>query len=789
MKKSAYFWRKGLWALISLFFLGLVVFAALYLYLQSQLPNVDSLKTVQLQVPLRIYTQDGKLIQEYGEKRRIPVKYEDIPPTLVHAILATEDQRFFDHPGVDIFGLGRAAVRMIQTGTKSQGGSTITMQVARNFFLERKKTFLRKFNEILLAIKIDQQLSKEKILELYLNKIYLGNRAYGVGAAAQVYYGKKLNELSLAQLAMIAGLPQAPSAQNPIANPLAAKKRRDHVLERLLEEEYISEDEYHQAINEPLTATYHGATLDLDAPYVSEMIRQSLYQHFGSDAYTKGYKVYTTIKAPLQQAANDSVAKGLLAYEKRHGYRGPVANIGDPKALSNSEIQSQLASYPSVYHLHPFVITDIDFRTAKAIDRHGKQVTIPWKGIEWARPALKKGWVGKKPTETQQVLSLGDVVYLKQEQNDWYLSQIPDVEAALVALNPDNGAIEALVGGFSFQRSKYNRATQTSRQPGSCFKPFVYAAALNKGYTLSTMVNDAPIVVDDPSLPDLWRPQNSNRKFNGPMRLKEGLVRSRNMVSIRILDDIGIDYAIEFITQFGFAKSSLPKGLSLALGSLSVTPLQLANAYAVFANGGYKVEPFLIDKITDTHGHVLLQAKPVFACGDDCEKLHIDTDQIAPQIIPHDIAFLMDSALKDVVQKGTARGAKVLGRNDIAGKTGTTNDQVDAWFAGYHRNLVVTTWVGFDSPNSLHEYASQLALPLWVDFMKQALQDQPETHPIIPSNIIALSIYPDTGLIAPQNQNGTILEYFREEDVPVSEDEMNSFSSSSSDQQLDEHLF
>lgn len=789
MKKSAYFWRKGLWALISLFFLGLIVFAALYLYLQSQLPNVDSLKTVQLQVPLRIYTQDGKLIQEYGEKRRIPVKYEDIPPTLVHAILATEDQRFFDHPGVDIFGLGRAAVRMIQTGTKSQGGSTITMQVARNFFLERKKTFLRKFNEILLAIKIDQQLSKEKILELYLNKIYLGNRAYGVGAAAQVYYGKKLSELSLAQLAMIAGLPQAPSAQNPIANPLAAKKRRDHVLERLLEEEYISEDEYHQAVNEPLTATYHGATLDLDAPYVAEMIRQSLYQHFGSDAYTKGYKVYTTIKAPLQQAANDSVAKGLLAYEKRHGYRGPVANIGDPTNLQKSEIQSQLSSYPSVYNLHPFVITGIDFRSANAIDRNGKLVTIPWKGIEWARPALKKGWVGKKPTETQQVLSLGDVVYLKQVQEEWLLSQIPDVEAALVALNPDNGAIEALVGGFSFQRSKYNRATQTSRQPGSCFKPFVYAAALNKGYTLSTMVNDAPIVVDDPSLPDLWRPQNSNRKFNGPMRLKEGLVRSRNMVSIRILDDIGIDYAIDFITQFGFAKSSLPKGLSLALGSLSVTPLQLANAYAVFANGGYKVEPFLIDKITDTHGNVLLQAKPVFACGDNCEKLQIDTDQIAPQIIPHDIAFLMDSALKDVVQKGTARGAKVLGRNDIAGKTGTTNDQVDAWFAGYQRNLVVTTWVGFDSPNSLHEYASQLALPLWVDFMKQALKDQPETHPIIPSNIIALSIYPDTGLIAPQNQSGTILEYFREEDVPVSEDEMNSFSSSSSDQQLDEHLF
>ena len=788
MKKTAYFWRKGLWALISLFFLSLIVVAFLYLYLQSQLPNVESLKTVQLQVPLRIYTQDGQLIQEYGEKKRIPVKYEDIPQTLIYAVLATEDQRFFEHPGVDILGLGRAAVRMLQTGTKSQGGSTITMQVARNFFLDREKTFLRKFNEILLAIKIDQELSKEKILELYLNKIYLGNRAYGVGAAAYVYYGKKLNELSLAELAMIAGLPQAPSAHNPIANPLAAKKRRDHVLERLLEEKYITENQYQEAINEPLTAKYHGAKLDLEAPYVSEMIRQSLYQHFGPDAYTKGYKVYTTIKAHLQNAANESVMDSLLAYEKRHGYRGPVANVGDPSGLTKPDIQELLAQYPTIYQLHPFIITSTESKTAEAINRHGKVVTLPWSGIEWARPALKKGWVGQKPTNAQQVFKPGDVVYLKKNKEDWTLSQLPEVEAALVALNPDNGAIEALVGGFSFYRSKYNRATQTSRQPGSCFKPFVYAAALNKGYTLATMVNDAPIVVEDPSLPNLWRPQNANKKFNGPMRLKEGLVRSRNMVSIRILDDIGIDYAIDFITQFGFPKTSLPKGLSLALGSLSVTPLQLATAYAVFANGGYKIEPFLIDKITDSHGTVLLQSKPVYACGKDCDTLKISTDQVAPQIIPEDIAFLMDSALKDVVQKGTARGAKALGRQDIAGKTGTTNDQVDAWFAGYHRNLVVTTWVGFDTPLSLHEYAAQLALPLWVDFMRKALVDVPETHPILPGNVIALSIYPDSGLIAPQNQTGTILEYFREEDVPVSEDEMSSYSTSQ-EQQVDEHLF
>ncbi|GGI91193.1 penicillin-binding protein 1A [Legionella impletisoli] len=788
MKKTAYFWRKGLWALVSLFFIFLVMLSLLYLYLQSQLPNVDSLKSVQLQVPLRIYTQDGLLIQEYGEKRRIPVSYEDIPPMLIHAVLATEDQRFFEHPGVDILGLGRAAIRMIQTGTKSQGGSTITMQVARNFFLDRKKTFLRKFNEILLAIKIDQELSKEKILELYLNKIYLGNRAYGVGAAAQVYYGKPLNELTLAQLAMIAGLPQAPSTQNPIANPLAAKKRRDHVLERLLEEKYITEDEYHEAVNEPLTAKYHGATLDVDAPYVAEMIRQSLYDHFGPDAYTKGYKVYTTIKGPLQLAANQVVEESLIAYDRRHGYRGPVAKMGSLEEVSEDKIHKNLLQYPIIGDLQPAMVVDVQFREAKVINRNGQTITIPWDGLSWARPALKKGWVGKQPTEVSNVVSVGDVIYVRKHKDIWQLAQIPKVEAALVALNPKNGAIEALVGGFNFERSKFNRATQSSRQPGSSFKPFVYAAALNKGYTLSTMVNDAPIVVDDPSQPNLWRPHNDNRKFNGPMRLKEGLVRSRNMVSIRILDDIGIDYAIDFISRFGFHKEHLPHALSLALGSLAVSPLDMTAAYAVFANGGHKIEPYLIDRITDDEGKILLQAKPVIACGKQCNEQKIDPDLVAPQVIPEDIAFLMDSALKSVIQQGTARAAKVLNRQDIAGKTGTTNDKVDAWFAGYQNELVVTAWVGFDTPTPLHEYASQLALPLWIDFMKVALKDIPEQKTQIPENIISLRISPKTGLIVPENDPDAIIEYFREEEVPVSDDDSStSFTSQSYETQ--EHLF
>jgi penicillin-binding protein 1A len=769
MKKTGYFFRKGLWALVSLFFLLIVCLSTLYLYLETQLPNVESLKTVQLQVPLRIYTQDGKLIQEYGEKRRIPLTYEQIPPTLIHALIATEDQRFFDHSGVDVFGLARATVKMVQTGTKSQGGSTITMQVARNFFLNRKKTFLRKFNEILLAMKIDQELSKEKILELYLNKIYLGNRAYGVGAAAKIYYGKSLKELNLAELAMIAGLPQAPSTQNPIANPAAAKKRRDHVLERLYEEKYITKAQYEEAINQPITAKYHGNNVEVSAPYVAEMIRQSLFDHFGPDAYTKGYKVYTTIKGPLQKTANEVIENNLLAYDHRHGYRGPVARAKDIHKKSVEEIHQLLANYPTINDLQPAVILTTNAREATASTSSGHVFTIPWDGMSWARPALKRGWVGKSPTEANQIVAIGDIVYVRFYKNQWNLVQIPQIEAALVALDPNNGAIETLVGGLNFQKSKFNRAIQAGRQPGSSFKPFIYAAALNKGYTLATLVNDAPIVVDDPSQSNLWRPHNDKLKFNGPTRLKDALVHSLNMVSIRILDDIGINYAIDFVSHFGFQKKQLPHGLSLALGTLSVSPMDMAAAYAVFANGGYKIEPYLIDHITDNDGKVLLQAKPAYVCN-DCSASHKDPDMIAPRVIPEDIAFLMNSALQDVIQHGTAHDATILNRKDIAGKTGTTNEQVDAWFAGYNPNLVVTTWVGYDTPHPLHEYASRLALPIWIDFMRVALKGMPDQEIRQPENVVATRIDPYSGLLANPNQPNAIIEYFRKNEVPSAQE-------------------
>lgn len=770
MLKPAYFWRTGFWALLSLFFLVLVGFSICYLYLESQLPDVQALKHVQLQVPLRIYTQEGTLIQEYGEKRRIPVAYEDIPPTLIHALLATEDQRFFEHPGVDVMGLGRAVLSFIQTGTKAQGGSTITMQVARNFFLDRKKTFLRKFKEILLAIKIDRELSKEKILELYLNKIYLGNRAYGVGAAAQVYYGKPLKALRLSELATLAGLPQAPSTQNPIANPKAAKKRRDHVLERLFEEHYISEAEYQEALKDPLTASYHGSPVAVEAPYVAEMIRQSLYQHFGEKAYTNGYKVYTTIRGNLQKTANQVVEEHLLAYDRRHGYRGPLAHYS-LSGLNHAAIQNLLQPYSVLNDLQPAIVLALKEQEAQVLTRSGTELWLPWESLSWARPALKKGWVGKSPKKASDILHIGDLVYLRPQGEQWSLVQVPQIEAALVALNPQDGAINALVGGFSFQKSKFNRATQSERQPGSSFKPFIYAAALNKGYTLATLVNDAPVAVEDPSQADLWRPHNDNRQFNGPTRLKEALIHSRNLVSIRILDDIGFDYAIEFLSQFGFNKNHLPKALSLALGSLSLSPLDLSSAYAIFANGGFKVEPYLIDHIDDEEGHTLLRTRPAIALEPD-NAAQIEAANLAPRVLSSDIAFLMNSALKAVIQQGTGRAANILNRQDLAGKTGTTNDQVDAWFAGYNKDLVTTVWTGFDTPRSLHEYAANLALPLWIDFMKVALAKQPEQESTQPDNIVAVRIDPSTGLLAQYNQDNAILEYFRKNEVPDVEDSL-----------------
>lgn len=766
--------KHTIWALMSLFITGTIVAGIVIIYFEMSLPPINSLKDVQMQVPLRIYTSDGKLLAEYGEKRRIPVDFKQVPPLLINAILATEDQRYYEHPGVDPIGLLRAAVALIETGTKSQGGSTITMQVARNFFLTPQKTFTRKIREILLAIKIDSEFSKDKVLELYLNKIYLGNRAYGVAAAAQVYYGKTLDQLTIAQMAMIAGLPQAPSAANPIANPVLAKDRRDHVLFRMVDKHLITKAEYEKAINEPLNSKYHAEQIQVKAPYIAEMVRDSMVDHYGVKALTEGFNVYTTVKSSDQIAANNALRDDLITYDKRHGYRGPTAHWGNLE--SADELQTwikKLAAIPTINGLEPAVVTHVHARSAEAVLGNGETVTIPWQGMVWARKEINGYAWGQIPTTASNILKQGDLIRVEQmPDNTWGLAQVPQVEGALVALNPKNGAIIALVGGFSYTRSNFNRVIQAERQPGSSFKPFIYAAALNKGYTLATLINDAPIVVNQPTSNTLWRPENDTRKFYGPTRLRVALAQSRNIVSIRLLRDIGVDYAADYTAKFGFNPNNLPHTLSLALGTALVTPLEMATGYAVFANGGYQVSPYLIDHITDSENKIVYQANPKIAC-ETCVDLSntqdhypIAPEALAPRVIPAQIAYLITSAMQSVIRSGTGQGVLALKRTDLAGKTGTSNSEKDGWFSGFNSDIVTTAWAGFDQPRSLHEYGAQAALPMWLAFMREALQGKPEHTMPEPPGIVTAKINPKTGLLAYPGEKNAIFEVFRKGTLP-----------------------
>ena len=741
-----------------------IVIGVLY-YIEYELPDIDALNTVQLQVPLQIYTHDGKLIATFGEKRRIPVPYDQIPKPLIQAVLATEDQRYFQHNGVDIQGLGRAAVQLIITGRKVQGGSTITMQVARSFYLTRHKTFGRKLREILLAIKIEHKLKKEKILELYLNKVFLGNRAYGVGAAAEIYYGKRLNDLSIDQFAMLAGLPKAPSTLNPLANPEAAKKRRDHVLTRMHDQGYINDETYNNAINAPLNASYHDLQTEVKAPYAAELVREQLEQMYGDSIYTDGFKVYTTINSRLQNAANAAVRTNLLAYDQRHGYRGPTQNFGIPSLDNMEDWQKQLRKIPTINGLEPAAVVEMTNKTITVLRGNGDLTIIPWSGLAWARKQINADYLGAKPKRPDQIVKLGDVVRITiAPQGGYQLAQIPKAEAGLVALNPQNGAILSMVGGFDYQNSKFNRITSANRQPGSSFKPFVYSAALEKGFTLATVINDAPIVLEQLD-GSLWRPQNDNHKFYGPTRLRTAIIESRNLVSVRLLALIGLPYTVDYLKRFGFLPSQLPPGLSLALGTALVTPLQMAQAYAVFANGGLKVVPFIIDNIRNSQDQIIYQARPLIACTKDCGK----DIAIAPRVLSPQNAFLITSALHDVIQRGTAKLAKSLGRADLAGKTGTTQNQVDAWFAGYNPDLVAVSWMGFDYNQSLHEFGSQAALPMWIDFIQAALKGKPEHVMEQPPGIVSIRIDPMTGRRASATDPVAMFEYFMLPFVPEKE--------------------
>ncbi|MGO0306168.1 penicillin-binding protein 1A [Endozoicomonas acroporae] len=799
MKRSVKLLTFLLWSLVTVASGILLVSASAYLYLSPSLPSVESLRDAKLQTPLRVYSQDNLLIAEFGEKRRSPIQFEDAPIHLIKAFMAAEDDRFYYHPGVDIMGLMRAAVQLVSTGSIQSGGSTITMQVAKNFFLSHERVFSRKFNEILLALQIEQQLSKDEIFELYLNKIYLGNRSYGVEAAAQVYYGKAIDELNLAQIAMIAGLPKAPSRYNPINDPKRALIRRDWILGRMKDLGYVTHEEYNDAVSQPVTARYHGAKIELEAPYIAEMVRQQMVEQYGLDAYTEGFKVYTTTSSELQNAANLSVAQGLMAYNERHGYQGPVTNLFDN--IPEEGWQQRINKTPSPGILLPAMVTRVGEEDVEIGLKDGNSGKISWENLSWAKPFLTVNSVGRTPETPADVVRIGDQIWVRlTEDGSYRLAQEPQAQAALISMHPENGAILALVGGYNFYDSMYNRATQAIRQAGSSFKPFVYAAAIANGMTAATIVNDAPIVFDDANLEDSWRPNNDNMKFNGPMRLREGLYRSRNLVSIRVLRQMGISKTVNYLKQLGFKEESLSRDLSLSLGNVSMTPLELASGYAVLANGGFRIEPWFIQRI-ETNDELIFAANAAIACNESCiaslnqdtmegeeenplfsdpelEEMLIQEDTlltepddqpvIAQSVMSPRVNYIMNDILNDVIWKGTGRRARELKRQDIAGKTGTTNDSKDAWFVGFNPDVLTAVWVGMDDFSTLGrwEYGANAALPIWIDYMHTALEGKPEHKPAQPEGMITLKISPETGQLALPGDPNAIFEIFLQENAP-----------------------
>lgn len=777
-----------------------LVLLGLYLYLSPQLPSVEMLQDVQFQVPLRIYTHDEKLLGEFGEAKRTPVKYEEIPPLLVKALISAEDDRFFEHPGVDYHGLLRAVFVFATTGEKQQGGSTITMQVARNFFLTREKTIARKLNEILLSFKIERELTKEQILELYLNKIYFGNRAYGVASAALTYYAKKLDELTLGEIAMIVGLPKAPSAYNPLVNAVRAKKRRNYVLGRMRSLGHIDDLSYETALAEPVASRIFGLTVEADALYVAEMVRQEIIARFGETAYSEGYKVYTTIDGQAQSAATTAVRQGLLDYERRHGYKGAIEKLEWVSNAAPDEWSEALGKFESIANLQPALVIRVEDKKATVFLEHQINLEINWDNLSWARRAIDENTLGPVLKSASDALSVGDVVMVEViDDKSARLAQVPSVSGALVSLDPSDGAIRALVGGFDFYTSKYNRITQAERQPGSSFKPFIYSAALDKGFTAASIVNDAPVVFEDPALEAAWRPENYSGKFAGPTRMREALIHSRNLVSIRLLQSLGVGYTINHASRFGFNPEHLPRNLSLALGSGTVTPLELARGHAVFANGGFLITPYFILRIVDADGVVVWQAEPEVVCN-NCEgasatkpgvvdiaakpsatknsdnTLPSLTPKYAKRVISAQNAYIVNSIMRDVVARGTGRKAMKIGRNDLAGKTGTTNDQRDAWFAGFNRDLLAIAWVGYDEPKPLgsEETGSGIALPIWIYYMEAALRGKPDRLLDRPEGLVSVRIDPETGELADSDSPNAIFEIFYADNAPTQQSDSRS---------------
>ncbi|MDD2840969.1 MAG: PBP1A family penicillin-binding protein [Tolumonas sp.] len=802
--------KRLLWLLLLLLSVGIAAVAAFYFHLEKDLPDVSMLRDTTWETPLKVYSADGVLMSEFGDVKRIPLQLEQIPLRMQQAFLAIEDSRFYEHPGIDLIGIARAGVVWAVSGRMQQGASTITQQVARNFFLSREKTLLRKIKEVFLAWRIERELSKGEILELYLNKIPLGYRSYGVGAAAQVYYGKTVDQLTLGETAVIAGLPKAPSMLNPIRSPQRALARRNLVLARMLQLGMIKQNEYQQAVAEPIITHYHGTDVGLDAPYLAEMVRKFMLDKYGEESYSKGYQVYTTLSSTQQQAAQSAVFKGLLDYDIRHGYRGVEKHLWSKgETWSSEQITNYLNDLPSYEPFEPAIVTAVNNKEVTVVVKGGLDATIPWDGLKWARPFISDERQGAAPRKAADILQVGDQIWVWQDENsdELRLAQIPDANAAFVALNPKNGAIQALVGGFSFDISKFNRVDQARRQVGSNIKPFIYSSALANGFTLASIINDAPITQWDGGTSG-WSPKNSPPEYDGPIPLREALARSKNVVTVRLLRSVGIDNVLSHLHLFGFPDSSLQRNESISLGTAEFTPLELVSGYAAFANGGFKVTPYFIDHIEDATGNLIYEATPSIACA-GCGKLAeagldkpdaykdelgdwhsqcpidpVTQQNQAPRIISTANAFLITEALHSAIYGGADRGlgswmgtgwraAKELKRGDLAGKTGTTNEAKDAWFSGFTPNIVATAWVGFDDHRRAlgrsiagNEFGASAAQPIWIEYMKVALRGIPDRKLNQPDDVVTMHVNNYSGLAMTGSSPGGREEFFEKGSEP-----------------------
>lgn len=778
---------------------GSLAIGIAYWLISPRLPSVDTLKDVRLQVPLRVHSADGKLMATFGETRRIPIRIADVPDRLKQAVLSAEDADFYSHKGIDFGGIARAVWLVATTGSKHvAGGSTITQQVARQFFLSSEVSYTRKLSEMLLAFRIEGALSKDEILELYLNKSFFGNRAYGIAAAAEFYYGKTLDQLSLAECAMLASLPKFPSTGNPINNRPRAMLRRAYVLRRMLDLGYIDRAEHDRVTAEPDQSFAHEPPIEIEAAYVAEMVRQQAIERLGNEALNDGYVIRTTIDSRSQEAANQALRETLISYDARHGYRGAEAHVEIADNATPDDLIKQIETYRPVAGLVPGIVSHADGKEAIVQLADGQSVPLALEAVAWARTYVDESRRGPAPKRVDEVVKVGDIVRLARDtEGAWKLSQMPAVQGALIGLDPEDGAIRSMIGGFSFGRSKFNRATQSNRSAGSSFKPFLYSAAFDHGFTPASVVNDAPLVFPDPSRPNgMWAPSNDDDKFDGPIRLREALVKSKNLVSVRLLDAIGVRYAHEYVTRFGFSAQQVPENLSMALGTAAVSPLSMARGYAVLANGGFLIDPYFITEITDRDGKIVYRADPTHACRDCPQRLLEDPQasvasadvgsssfnpissaqastaipgepRLAPRVIDARNAFLVTSLMRDVIRRGTGSGAMVLKRGDLAGKTGTTNEYRDAWFSGFNARMVATAWVGFDDFSSLgsREFGAKSALPIWIGFMREALHNVDEQSFDMPPGITTARVDRSSGLLAPAGDPDSISEFFKTEDV------------------------